>query len=386
MIRFLIRRFIPNYTNVKDPAVRQRYGILCGLVGIGLNIFLWAGKLFAGMVTGSIAITADAFNNLSDAGSSVVSLLGFKMAGQKPDSDHPFGHGRMEYISGLVVSMLIILMGTELFKSSVESILNPGEVTFSPVSMGILVVSILVKLYMCWYNKSIGKKIDSAAMEATAADSRGDVAATSLVLISGLVGAATNLRIDGWCGLLVAAFIFYGGVRAAMDTMNPLLGQPPSPEFVKAVEDLVLSYPEIIGIHDLIVHDYGPGRVMISLHAEVPADGDFLVLHDVVDTVEHRLGEAMHCQATIHMDPIVNDEQTNEMRAAVAQLVQQIDPRITIHDFRMVRGHTHTNLIFDAQIPFDLKLSDRDVARRIKALVQQMGSYYAVVQVEKSYV
>ncbi len=386
MITFLAKRLIPDWEQVTKPAVRQAYGMLCGIVGVVLNILLCGGKLLAGAITGSIAITADALNNLSDAGSSVVSLLGFRLAGQKPDSDHPLGHWRIEYISGLVVSMLILLMGAELLKSSVEEILSPGEVVFSPLSLGILAVSICVKLYMSFYNRSVGKKISSAAMAATATDSISDVCATTAVLLSTLVGHFTSLQIDGWCGLLVALFILYAGFRSAADTINPLLGQPPSPEFVKEVEDRVLSHPEIVGVHDLIVHDYGPGRLMITLHAEVPADGDILALHDVVDTVENELADDLHCLATIHMDPIANDEATVALRREVEELVRQVDARITIHDFRMVQGPTHTNLIFDALIPFDLPLSDKEVGRRIKELVRGMeGNYFAVVRVEKGF-
>ena len=387
MIQFLAKRFIKDYQQVGRPEVRQRYGILCGTVGVCLNILLFAGKALAGVLSGSVAVTADAFNNLSDAGSSVVSMLGFKLAGQKPDSDHPFGHGRMEYVSGLVVAMLIILMGVELLKSSVEKIRSPEEVTLSLLTVGILAASIAVKLYMSAYNRAVGKKIDSAAMAATATDSLSDVCATTVVLAATLVGHFTGLAIDGWCGLLVALFILYAGYRAAWDTISPLLGQPPAPEFVAEVERRVLAHPEIVGIHDLIVHDYGPGRLMITLHAEVPADGDLLALHDAVDTVEHELAETMHCMATIHMDPIVCDEATQEMRRQVAEMVRQIDPRITIHDFRMVRGTTHTNLIFDALVPFGLERTDKELARQIKAMVRGMkGNYYAVVRVEKSYV
>ena len=387
MIELLAKCLIPNRDRVDAPEVRQAYGILCGVVGVCLNVLLFAGKLAAGILSGSVAITADAFNNLSDAGSSVVSMLGFKLAGQKPDSDHPFGHGRMEYVSGLIVAMLIILMGVELLRTSVEQILHPEAVEFSLVSVGILAVSILVKLYMCAYNRSIGKKIRSASMVATATDSLSDVCATAVVLAATIFSRFSDLPIDGWCGLLVALFILYAGYRAAADTINPLLGQPPEPEFVAEVERRVLAHPEIVGIHDLIVHNYGPGRLMITLHAEVPADGDMLELHDVVDTVEHELAVALHCQTTIHMDPVVNDEATVEMKKQVEELVRQIDERITIHDFRMVRGKSHTTLIFDALVPFGLPQSDREVAKRIRALVQGMkGNYFAVVQVEKGYV
>ena len=388
MIHFLARKLIRDYNNVSDAAVRRAYGVLCGAVGIVLNLLLFAGKALAGIISGSIAITADAFNNLSDAGSSVVTLLGFKLAAQKPDSHHPFGHGRMEYVSGLVVSMVILLMGVELAKTSVEKIITPGEVDFSPVVVGILIASIAVKLYMAAYNRLVSKKIDSSAMAATATDSLSDCLATSAVLLSTLAGHFWDIHIDGWCGAAVACFILWAGVNAARETINPLLGQPPSPEFVQEVQDLVLSHPEIIGIHDLIVHDYGPGRRILSLHAEVPASGDILALHDVVDTAERELATTLGCVATIHMHPgVMDDGLTAEPRAPVAALASIIDPGISIHDFRMVTGPTHTNVIFDVVVPFNCPLTDHDVADRIRTAVRTLdGNYYAVVEVEKSYV
>ena len=388
MIHFLARKLIRDYNNVSDAAVRRAYGVLCGAVGIVLNLLLFAGKALAGIISGSIAITADAFNNLSDAGSSVVTLLGFKLAAQKPDSHHPFGHGRMEYVSGLVVSMVILLMGVELAKTSVEKIITPGEVDFSPVVVGILIASIAVKLYMAAYNRLVPKKIDSSAMAATATDSLSDCLATSAVLLSTLAGHFWDIYIDGWCGAAVACFILWAGATAARETTNPLLGQPPSPEFVQEVQDLVLSHPEIIGIHDLIVHDYGPGRRILSLHAEVPASGDILALHDVVDTAERELATTLGCVATIHMDPVVMDDGlTAETRERVAALASIIDPGISIHDFRMVTGPTHTNVIFDVVVPFNCPLTDHDVAYRIRTAVRTLdGNYYAVVEVGKSYV
>lgn len=388
MISFLARKFIRDYDTVTDPAVRRAYGVLCGCVGIGLNLLLFAGKFLAGLLSGSIAVTADAFNNLSDAGSSVVTLLGFKLAAQAPDKHHPFGHGRLEYVSGLVVSMAILLMGVELAKGSVEKILHPEPVTFSPLVAGILLCSICVKLYMSFYNRSVGRRIDSAAMSATAADSLSDTLATTAVLLSTLAGHFWNLQIDGWCGVVVAGFILWAGVNAAKDTIDPLLGQPPTPEFVREVQKLVLAHPEIIGIHDLIVHDYGPGRRIISLHAEVPANGNILVLHDVVDSAERELNAAMGCLATIHMDPVEQDDGvTAETRQRVASLVGIIDPGISIHDFRMVPGHTHTNVIFDALLPFDCPLSEREAERRIQTAVRALdGNYFAVVTVERGYV
>ena len=388
MIEFLARVFIRHRDTLSPSALRQAYGQLCGAVGIGLNLLLFAGKLFAGTISGSIAITADAFNNLSDAGSSVVTLLGFRLAGRKPDPEHPFGHGRMEYISGLAVAGLILLMGVELGKSSLKKILSPEEIVSSPLVLAILAVSVAVKLYMFYYNRSIGKKIKSAAMSATATDSLSDAVSTTAVLIATLVGQLTGLNIDGWVGLLVALFILFSAYKAAKETLSPLLGQTPDPEFVDRIEQIVLSYPEVLNVHDLIVHDYGPGRMMISLHAEVSADGDLLQLHDVIDNAEHRLKKELGCMAVIHMDPIItNDAHTDALRIAVAEKVKTIDPRLTIHDFRTVSGPTHTNLIFDVVVPYDVKLTADEVRRRIGALVKELDeNYFAVVQVDNSYV
>ena len=388
MIDFLVRRFVRDDGRPDSPAVRERYGLLSGAIGILLNLLLCAGKFLAGVVSGSIAITADAFNNLSDAGASVVTLLGFKLAAQRPDRDHPFGHGRMEYVSGLVVSMVILLMGVELAKTSVEKILEPQPVEFSPLVAVILAVSIAVKLYMSHYNRAIGRKIGSAAMAATAADSLSDSLATTAVLLSTLAGHFWNVNIDGWCGAAVACFILWAGVKAAKETIDPLLGQPPSPEFVSQIQEIVLRHREITGIHDLMVHDYGPGRLFVSLHAEVPASGDILALHDVVDSAERELASELGCLATIHMDPVVSDDGlTAETRERVAAIVRLIDPGITIHDFRMVPGPTHTNVIFDAVVPYGCPLSDQEVARRVQEGVRALdGNYFAVVEVEKSYV
>ena len=386
MISLLARLFLKPEGR-DETALRKGYGILCGAVGIGLKILLFAGKFFAGTIAGSIAITADAFNNLSDAGSSFVTLLGFQLAGQKPDSDHPFGHGRIEYLSGLAVSMLIILMGFELAKSSLDKILHPAPVDSSWLVIAILCVSICVKLYMAFYNRSLGKKLNAPAMLATAADSLSDSIATTAVLIATLVGRFSGLMIDGWCGILVAAFILWSGFNAAKDTVNPLLGTPPTHEFVEQIKELVMAHPAIIGIHDLIVHDYGPGRVMISLHAEVSASGNVLDLHDEIDNVESELREKLGCEAVIHMDPIVTDDGvTGETRKRVASLVHCIDDEINIHDFRMVAGPSHTNVIFDAVVPYGFRLTDSEVEEKIKTAVRTLdGNYFAVVKVERSY-
>lgn len=388
MISLLSRWFIRDRDNVTDAAVRRAWGALCGFAGIGFNLILFATKLFAGSVSGSIAITADAFNNLSDAGSSVVTLLGFRLAGKKPDTGHPFGHGRLEYISGLVVAGLILLMGVELGKTSFDKILHPAPVDFSWLAAGILVLSILVKLYMNYYNRAVGKRIQSAAMSATATDSLSDAVSTTAVLLSMLLSKFTGVAMDGWAGMLVALFILYSAGRAAIDTISPLLGQPPAPEFVREIESIVMAHPLILGIHDLVVHDYGPGRLIISLHAEVPSNENVLTLHDIIDNAEQHLAEALHCEAVIHMDPIVVDDDglTSSLHAKVAELVKDVDPRITIHDFRVVPGPSHTNLIFDAVIPFDEKLPPEAVGRRIREKVTELeGNYLAVVKVENAY-
>ena len=283
MIGFLARRFIQDYQNTADAAVRRAYGMLCGAVGIAINLLLFALKLLAGTLAGSVAITADAFNNLSDAGASIVTLLGFRLAGQKPDTEHPFGHGRIEYISGLIVSLVILLMGFELLRDAVGAILHPEAVECSALTVTILLVSICAKFYMYCYNRGVGKKLNAAAMQATAADSLSDCAATAAVLLSTLAGHFLHWQIDGWCGLVVSLLILWAGFQAAKDTLSPLLGQPPTEEFVQEIRDIVMANKAVCGIHDLVVHDYGPGRVMISLHAEVPAHGDILTLHDEID-------------------------------------------------------------------------------------------------------
>ena len=388
MVTLLAKIFIRDHENVTDSGVRQAYGVLCGIVGICFNLILFTTKALAGLFSHSIAITADAFNNLSDAASSIITLVGFRMAGQKPDSDHPFGHGRIEYISGLLVSILIVLMGFELVKSSVSKIFHPEAPDYSPVIIGILIFSILVKCYMALYNRRIGTRISSVAMKATAIDSLSDVVATTVVLIGTIVSATSGIIIDGYCGVLVGMFILYSGFVAAKDTISPLLGQPPEPEFVKQINDIVLSYDDVTGIHDLIVHNYGPGRTLISLHAEVPADGNILTLHDTIDTIEHELRSKLNCNAVIHMDPVVvGDPVVTALREQVTALVKTIDPRITIHDFRMVPGATHTNLIFDVVIPFDEQLTRPQVAQQVCRLVEGMeGRYRAIIKVENSYV
>ncbi len=388
LLSILAKLFIRDPETLTVEQHRTKLGSLCGFLGIFLNLCLFAGKLFAGLVSGSISAVADAFNNLTDAGSSVITLLGFRLAGTKPDPDHPFGHGRIEYISGLVVSMIILLVGAELFKGSVEKILSPEPVSFSVVSLVILAVSVLVKLYMAYYNRTIGKRIDSPAMLATATDSMSDAIATSAVFGCMLVSRFTALEIDAYCGLAVSAFILFSGLRSAKETISPLLGQPPSEALVREIEAIVKSYPIVSGIHDLVVHDYGPGRLMVSLHAEVPAGGDLLEIHDVIDNAEKQLNEKLHCEAVIHMDPIQKgDRYVEETREKIERLVRILDESISIHDFRMVIGETHTNVLFDAVIPFSLKMSEKDAKRKISALVETIDpAFCPVVHIDKSLV
>ena len=367
---------------------RRVYGTLGAVVGIFLNICLFTGKYLAGFFSGSIAIMADAFNNLSDAGSSFISLIGFVFSGKKPDLDHPFGHGRIEYLAGLGVSFLILLMGVELAKNSVQKILHPVSVQISMLSIAVLSASILVKLYMAYYNHAIGKKIRSATMAATATDSLSDAAATTVVLLAMLFLAVTGINIDGYCGILVAVFILAAGIGAAKETVSPLLGQAPDPEFVKEIKELVMQHEEVLGIHDMAVHDYGPGRVMVSLHAEVSGDGNIYELHDLIDRIERELKEKLHCETVIHMDPIdVGNVKTVEMKEEMVKLVKAIDERLTIHDFRMVTGTTHHNMIFYVVIPADFKLSQEELKDIIQKKVwEKWPDYYVVIDVDTAYV
>ncbi len=387
MITLLSSLLITDKDDTASPGVRKAYGVMCGAVGIFLNLCLFAGKFFAGFISNSIAITADALNNLSDAGSSFITLVGFQMAGQKPDIHHPFGHGRIEYISGFLVSIAIIFMGFELVKSSIGKIIHPETINSDPLVIGILITSICVKLYMTFYNTSVGRKIESAAMKATATDSLSDSLATFVVLISTLVCKFTSLNIDGWCGVAVGAFILYAGYSAAKDTISPLLGQPPKKEFIEQIEALVTSHDGVLGIHDLIVHDYGPGRVMVSLHAEVDSKGNIMEIHDMIDNIEKELAKECHCEAVIHMDPIlVNDPLTDSLHSRIESILKTLDPSVKLHDFRVVPGPTHTNIIFDVLLPFEFKMSDEEVVHYLQKRIHDIDdSYYGVIQVDKAY-
>ena len=373
MITLLARLFIKDRDKVADAAVRRAYGMLCSLTGIGLNVLLFLGKYLAGRLSGSIAMTADAFNNLSDAGSSVITLLGFRMAAKKPDPGHPFGHGRIEYLSGVAVSIIIIVVGVQLGLESIDKIMNPQPVDAGLLPMLVLVASICVKGYMFAYNRGIGRKINSPGMAATAMDSLSDSIATSVVLISMLLSRFAGVNADGWGGIAVACFIIFSGFKAAKETLSPLLGNPPDPQLVHDITNIVLSHSEVMIVHDLIVHDYGPGRLMVSLHAEVPGNGDIYALHDTIDTIEYELSSKLGCDAVIHMDPVSPDgTKTAHMRDELAEAAKSIDPRLSIHDFRIVDGPTHTNVIFDAVLPNDSKLTEEEAVAQLETLVHSL--------------
>jgi len=385
---FLIRKLIKQNTGNYDPETRRKYGVISGTVGIFLNILLFAGKLSAALVTGSVAIIADAFNNLSDAGSSVVTMIGFRLSGKKPDPQHPFGHGRVEYIAGFIVSVFIILMGFELALSSIRGIRSPKAIDFSMLSVGILSASIAVKLYMALYNKKLSKLFNSSALNATATDSISDVAATSTVLLSLIVSHYYSIQLDSYAGLLVSLFILYSGVNAAKDTIAPLLGTPPSTELVNEIEKIVMSHNVISGMHDLVVHDYGPGRLMISLHAEVSSSIGVFESHEVIDDLEIELGEKLNCEAVIHFDPIdIDDQELSHLKSIVNEIVKSVDERISLHDFRYVPGEEHTNLVFDIVVPYDSKKCDDDLKNLISKEVQKvLPNHYCVIKCDNSYV
>lgn len=388
MLDAILRKFVPDYTRTGDRAVRQRYGVLSGMVGIALNLLLFGGKFAAGLLTGAISVTADAFNNLSDAASSVVTLVGFRLAGQREDADHPFGHGRMEYLAGLVVSVLILLVGLELGKSSVEKIIHPEGAELSILTAAILAVSIGVKVWMGWFNGGLAKRIRSEALKATAADCRSDAIATGTVLVGLVLAEIFPLPLDGWLGVLVALLILKAGIGSVKATLDPLLGQAPDPEEVAEIEKLILSHPPIGGIHDLVIHDYGPGRRMMSVHAEVPDTCDLMAAHDVIDHVERELGKQFGIEAVIHMDPVqTGNPLVEQLRELTAETARQIHPSLTIHDFRITAGPRFTNLIFDVVVPYEVKLDDKVVKMKLaEKLAAVNENYRTVIEVDRSFV
>lgn len=365
MADFLLKRFVKDHDNTADTAVRAAYGRLAGAVGILGNLVLFAAKLVIGLLSGSVSITADAVNNLSDASSSVVTLIGFRMASRPADEEHPYGHARIEYFSGLIVAAIILLIGVELGKSSIQKILHPEAVEFSGSLAAVLVLSILVKLWMAGFFTRLGRKIGSAALVASGTDSRNDVISTGAVLLSCIIGHVTGLKIDGYMGFLVAAFILYSGVMLAKETIDPLLGAAPDETMVDAITRQLLAHPSVLGIHDLMIHDYGPGRQFASVHAEMDCRQDVLEAHEILDELERQCLVENHVLLTIHYDPIVtDDEEVNCMRCRVTEAAVSIDARLSIHDFRMVRGQRNTNLIFDLVLPSEL-MPRRDEIRRL---------------------
>ena len=388
MTQFLIRCFIKRPDDVKDAAVRTAYGNLASLVGMACNILLCIGKLLAGTLFGSIAIMADALNNLSDASSNVVSLIGFRLAAKAPDAEHPYGHARYEYLAGLVVSVTILAIGLSLLKESALKVLHPTPVAFSWLSIGVLAASILVKLWLSGFNRAVGKKINSETLMATAADSRNDVLTTGAVLLSTILCSLTGYGImDGIMGVGVAAFILWSGWGLVMDTLSPLLGESPSPELVEHIERTVMSYPGVLGVHDLMVHDYGPGHQFASLHVEFPAETDPLTAHDVIDNIENDFLKKDRLQVTIHYDPIVTaDASVGVLRARLKEHARQLDPRLSIHDLRIVPGDSHTNVLFDLVFPAGYTGDiDQMLAKMCQFVKEQDPKYCCVVKVEQSY-
>ena len=388
MTQFLIRCFIKRPDDVKDAAVRTAYGNLASLVGMACNILLCIGKLLAGTLFGSIAIMADALNNLSDASSNVVSLIGFRLAAKAPDAEHPYGHARYEYLAGLVVSVTILAIGFSLLKESALKVLHPTPVAFSWLSIGVLAASIFVKLWLSGFNRAVGKKINSETLMATAADSRNDVLTTGAVLLSTILCSLTGYGImDGMMGVGVAAFILWSGWGLVMDTLSPLLGESPSPELVEHIERTVMSYPGVLGVHDLMVHDYGPGHQFASLHVEFPAETDPLTAHDVIDNIENDFLKKDRLQVTIHYDPIVTaDASVGVLRARLKEHARQLDPRLSIHDLRIVPGDSHTNVLFDLVFPAGYTGDiDQMLAKMCQFVKEQDPKYCCVVKVEQSY-
>lgn len=382
MTQLLLRLFVKNHQDTQSPAVREGYGKLAGLTGIVVNALLCAGKLLAGALSGSVSIMADAINNLSDAASSIVTLLGFKLAAKPADDAHPYGHQRVEYLAGLTVAALILLIGAELVKSSIQRILHPEAVAFTAVGAAVLLLSIAAKLWLCLFYRKLGKSIRSEALLASAADSRNDVASTAAVLAAYAFAYFTHIQIDGWAGLLVAVFILWSGVGIAKDTIDPLLGEAPDEALVHAIAQEIRSYDaRVLGIHDLIVHDYGPGRRFASVHVELDAREDVLEAHELIDNIERDVTKKLRVELVIHYDPIVTDDaEVNEVRQRVEAIVTEIDPRLSFHDFRMVRGREHSNVIFDLVLPFDLRGQEPSLRARIgEALHAENPRYRTVI-------
>ena len=387
MGKFLFKLFIKDYENVSIPSVREGYGKLAGIVGIVSNLLLCVMKIMIGIFSKSIAIIADGINNLADASSSIITLIGFKLASAPEDEDHPYGHARIEYLTGLFISILIIIIGVQLFKSSVQKILNPDPLVFSYTTIVILVVAIIIKLWQAAFNVTVGKKINSVALMATAADSRNDVISTSAVLISVVVSHITGFPIDGYMGCLVALFIIWSGIQLIRETSSPLLGEAPSQEVVDNILEIVTRDPDVLGVHDLMVHNYGPGKIFASIHVEVDADGDLMKSHDMIDNIERIVKEELHIHFVVHMDPIkTNDPLVDKMRKVISKAVGSIEGVENIHDFRIVPGPTHTNIIFDAVISMNCTTCEKDITEIANEAVKAIDeTYYVVITFDRAY-
>lgn len=388
MIDFIIKKFIEDYENVKEPSVREGYGKLGSIVGILINAVLSVCKIVIGTIFNSISVTADGFNNLSDAGSSVITFIGFRMSGKPADNDHPFGHARIEYLTGLAMGVIILLLGAELVKSSVGKIRNPETTVFSQAMVLVLALSIILKLWLSYFNSKIADKISSSTMKAAAMDSRNDVISTAAVLISIYVAKFTGIEIDGYMGVLVALFIIYSGYSILKDILNPLLGEMPDPDFINKIEQKVLSYDGIINIHDLVVHNYGPNKYFASVHAEVDAKEDVLKSHDIIDNIERDFARDLNINLVIHLDPIITDDkEINELRCMTEKIIKEIDDRLTMHDFRVVKGETHTNLIFDVVVPIEYEIKSSELVKIIEKEIKKKSiKYCPVITVDKNYV
>lgn len=388
MTDFIIKKFIKDYENVNEQRVRESYGITASITGIILNTLLSIGKILTGIIFNSISVTADGVNNLSDGASSVITLIGFKISSKPADKDHPFGHARMEYLTGLILGIAVILVGVELIKSSFDKIMNPTKTIFSIEMIVVLIVSVLIKLWISLFYKKLGDKISSATLKASSTDSRNDVISTIVVILSLLVSNATGYEVDGYVGILVALFILYSGYDILRDILNPLLGEMPDREFIESIENKILSYDGIVNIHDLVVHNYGPNRYFASVHAEVDAKEDIMKSHDLIDNIERDFAREFDISLVIHLDPVItDDEEINELRSMTDKIVKSIDERLTMHDFRVVKGETHTNLIFDVVVPVDYDIKSSKLVSMIEKEIRNKDeTYFAVITIDKNYV
>lgn len=388
MTNFIIKKFIKNYEKVNDPKVRESYGTVSSITGIVVNTLLSTSKILTGILFNSISVLADGVNNLSDGASSIITLIGFKISGKPADKDHPFGHARMEYLTGLILGIAVLLVGVELIKSSFNKIINPVKTVFSIEMTVVLIISILAKLWLSLFYNKLGCKISSATIKAAGADSRNDVVATAVVLLSVFISKLTGYEVDGYTGVLVALFILYSGFDILRDILNPILGEMPDSEFVKSIEDKIKSYDGIINIHDLVVHNYGPNRYFATVHAEVDAKEDILKAHDLIDNIERDFARDLSINLVIHLDPIITDDkEINALKSMTDNIVKSIDEKLSIHDFRVVKGETHTNLIFDVVVPVDCEIKSKELVELIENKVKNKNeTYFAIVTVDKNYV